>query len=129
MDESKRAKKIKDRLFKEGSKPGAEQQVKKSFIEYFKKNKHSISFGQQIEKIYDLLTSGKLETRDKAIIIGALLYFINPFDLVPDITPLVGFLDDMSVIGLVYRYLSNRAIEVSGESILPNTEKDDEKKD
>lgn len=128
MDESgKKDKKLKEKLFKMGSQPGAEEKVHKRFTDYFKKNKHNVGFGQQIEKIYDLLTSGQLETRDKAIIIGALLYFINPFDLMPDITPLLGFIDDMGVIGLVYRYLSNRSFEVAGEPEATNTEKDDKK--
>jgi uncharacterized membrane protein YkvA (DUF1232 family) len=125
MDSKDKEQKLKDKLYEAGSKPGAEEKVRKRFLDYFKKNKHSIGFAQQVEKIYDLLSSGQLETRDKAIIVGALLYFINPFDLVPDITPLLGFLDDVSVIGLVYRYLSNRSFDVSGEP----PSKDDDKKD
>lgn len=112
--DSAKFEKLKEKFRKEGSKPGAEERVKKSFFSYFKKNESNISFGSQIEKIYDLLISGKLSGGDKALIIGALLYFINPFDLVPDIAPIVGFLDDMGVIGLVYRYLSNRSLEASG---------------
>lgn len=128
MDESgKKDKKLKEKLFEAGSKPGAEEQVRKRFVDYFKKNKSNIGFGQQIEKIYDLLTSGQLNGRDKAIIIGALLYFINPFDLMPDITPILGFVDDMGVIGLVYRYLSNRSFDVTGEPSASDTEKDDKK--
>lgn len=117
---------IKDEFIRQGSKKGAEEKVKKSFFSYFKANKNNISFGSQIEKIYDLLISGKLSKTDKAVIIGALLYFINPFDMVPDITPLVGFLDDMGVIGLTYRYLSNRSIETLGTD---NPDKNEGKND
>lgn len=109
-----------------GSKPGSEEEVKKRFLDYFKKNKRAIGFGQQVEQIYDLLISGQLNTRDKAIIIGALLYFINPFDLIPDITPILGFLDDMSVIALAYRYLTNRSFELKdAEKNIESQEKDD----
>lgn len=111
-NDSKKDQDLKEKLFKAGSQPGSEEEVKKRFFDYFKKNKSSIGFGHQVEKIYDLLTSGQLNTRDKAIIVGALLYFINPFDLIPDITPLLGFIDDMGVIGLVYRYLTNRSAEI-----------------
>ena len=114
--DSKKEQKLKDKLFKAGSKLGSEDEVKKRFLDYFKKNKRSIGFGQQIEKIYDLLISGQLNTRDKAIIVGALLYFINPFDLIPDITPIIGFVDDMSVIALAYRYLTNRSFEMKDET-------------
>jgi uncharacterized membrane protein YkvA (DUF1232 family) len=124
----KKEKETKEKLFEEGSKPGAEEEVKKRFLDYFKKNKHAIGFGQQIEKIYDLLISGQLNNKDKAIIIGALLYFINPFDLIPDIVPFFGFMDDMTVIGLVYRYLTNRSFDLpEARDVTPTPGNDDKK--
>ncbi len=102
---------IKKRLIQEGSKPGAEEGVKKNFWHYFKKKQSHLSISGQIEKIYDLLTSGNLSTTDKALIVGTLAYFINPFDIIPDMIPFVGFVDDLTIIALVYRYLTNRAIE------------------
>jgi uncharacterized membrane protein YkvA (DUF1232 family) len=33
--------------------------------------------------------------------LAALLYFVNPFDLVPDFVPLLGFTDDASVVAFV----------------------------
>jgi uncharacterized membrane protein YkvA (DUF1232 family) len=125
----KKDEELKEKLFKAGSKPGSEEDVKKRFLDYFKKNKNSIGFGHQVEKIYDLLISGQLNTRDKAIIVGALLYFINPFDLIPDITPVLGFVDDMGVIGLVYRYLTNRSFELTNEKDVTPPPKKDDKKD
>ena len=98
-------------LEKEGSKPGMEERVKREFLSYFKKVEDKISFGSQLEKVYDLLVSGKLTKRDKAIVIGALIYFINPIDLIPDFTPFIGFADDMAVLALAFRYLSHRATE------------------
>jgi uncharacterized membrane protein YkvA (DUF1232 family) len=35
--------------------------------------------------------------------ITAALYFVNPFDLIPDFIPLIGFVDDAAVLGLVLR--------------------------
>lgn len=39
----------------------------------------------------------------KNIIIGALAYFLSPFDSIPDLTPILGFTDDFGVLsfGLV----------------------------
>ncbi len=34
----------------------------------------------------------------KATIIGALIYFINPVDAVPDVIPIVGYTDDLVVL-------------------------------
>ena len=32
-------------------------------------------------------------------IVAAVLYFVNPFDFIPDFLPVLGFIDDISVIG------------------------------
>lgn len=38
----------------------------------------------------------------KAIIIGGLIYMVSPVDLIPDVIPVVGLLDDAGVIGIVF---------------------------
>ena len=38
--------------------------------------------------------SGKLPKREKAIVIGMLHHFIDPFEPIPDITPFLGFSND-----------------------------------
>ncbi|MFK7936139.1 MAG: YkvA family protein [Saprospiraceae bacterium] len=34
----------------------------------------------------------------KRIVIGALGYFISPFDMLPDLTPLIGYTDDIGIL-------------------------------
>jgi uncharacterized membrane protein YkvA (DUF1232 family) len=41
------------------------------------------------------------------LIVSAVLYFINPLDLVPDIIPLTGLTDDFAVLLWVYNSVSN----------------------
>jgi uncharacterized membrane protein YkvA (DUF1232 family) len=41
----------------------------------------------------------KVPYRTVAVIAAALLYVLNPFDLIPDAIPGVGFLDDATVVG------------------------------
>lgn len=41
--------------------------------------------------------------RTVAIIVGALLYFLNPLDIIPDFIPVVGQLDDALVLGFVLK--------------------------
>ena len=38
---------------------------------------------------------------------AAVIYFVNPFDAIPDILPVSGFLDDASVIGFVLASIKN----------------------
>jgi len=35
---------------------------------------------------------------DKAVILGALAYFISPLDVIPDMTPVFGYTDDAGVV-------------------------------
>eukprot|EP00981_Chlorochromonas_danica_P013168 scaffold5931_cov173-Ochromonas_danica.AAC.6 len=46
-----------------------------------------------------------LRVDTKVLIITSLIYFISPVDLIPDIIPLVGLLDDIGVIGLTIRQI------------------------
>ncbi len=41
------------------------------------------------------------------LIVAAVVYFINPLDLVPDIVPLTGLTDDFAVLLWVYNSVSN----------------------
>ena len=41
------------------------------------------------------------------LIVAAIIYFVNPLDLVPDIIPLSGLTDDFAVLVWVYNTVSN----------------------
>ena len=53
----------------------------------------------------------KIPRKTKMIIYGALGYFISPLDLIPDITPFVGYADDMAglllALGVVSMYITD----------------------
>ncbi len=38
-------------------------------------------------------------------IIAVLIYFLNPFDLIPDFIPGIGVLDDVAVIAIAYKFI------------------------
>lgn len=59
----------------------------------------------RVERLWRMLFDGKLSPKDTAIVIGALLYCIAPFDLTPDFIPVAGFLDDLVVVISVLAYL------------------------
>lgn len=48
--------------------------------------------------LYYVATDPNVSAADKAKIYGALGYFILPIDLIPDITPGVGYTDDMAAL-------------------------------
>lgn len=41
------------------------------------------------------------------LIVAAVLYFINPIDLLPDLMPLVGLTDDFAVLFMVYKSIGS----------------------
>lgn len=57
-------------------------------------------------------------------ITAALLYFISPLDLIPDLIPGLGFVDDAYIFGLVFKQVGKdleryKKWKKSGENIIP----------
>jgi uncharacterized membrane protein YkvA (DUF1232 family) len=50
-----------------------------------------------------LLGDRRVPLWPKAVLVGAVAYVVSPFDLVPDFTPIVGQLDDLTLLVLVGR--------------------------
>lgn len=57
--------------------------------------------------LYGALTSSKTPLLYRSIIVGALGYFISPIDLVPDLIPVVGYLDDLAALTSVLLTLNS----------------------
>lgn len=53
----------------------------------------------------DYVNGDYTEIPKKSIIaiLGGLIYFLSPIDIVPDFVPVLGFIDDIFVLNLVYR--------------------------
>ena len=47
----------------------------------------------------------RLPYRTIAAVAFTLLYFVNPFDLIPDIIPVVGYIDDAFVLSLCLKFI------------------------
>jgi uncharacterized membrane protein YkvA (DUF1232 family) len=60
-------------------------------------------------RLWEYLTSGKCSWTEVAMVAGALLYLISPIDAIPDFIPVVGWMDDMAIAGLVLAYLDRKA--------------------
>lgn len=71
--------------------------------------------------LYDTLQRKDIPPKEKSIIIGALGYFILPLDALPDITPIVGYSDDIFALGMailkVMPYIDDEMKEKSKEQI------------
>ena len=43
----------------------------------------------------------------KAVLVGAIVYFIAPDDLIPDYLPIIGYADDAAVLGIAIKLMSS----------------------
>ena len=58
--------------------------------------------------LYYMLQDEKVSLQHKAYIIGALGYFILPFDLIPEsVLPIIGFTDDVAVMTFVLKMVKD----------------------
>lgn len=69
-----------------------------------------ISFAKDIKALYNYMTDPRVTWYRKSIVVGALIYFITPIDTIPDIAPLIGYLDDLGVITAVLKYMGSELI-------------------
>ncbi|HBC57542.1 MAG TPA: hypothetical protein DCZ03_10300 [Gammaproteobacteria bacterium] len=50
----------------------------------------------------------EIPIRTVVILVAAILYFVTPLDFIPDFIPLTGFLDDATIIALVFSSLRDQ---------------------
>ena len=55
--------------------------------------------------LYVILTASETPLWARALVVGALGYFICPLDAIPDVIPVVGYADDVAVMALVLTQL------------------------
>ena len=71
------------------------------------------AFWEKVKKIYYALvlyytlTDPATPSRYKAVIMGALGYFILPFDLLPDLLPFAGLADDWAALVAAVAYVAS----------------------
>ena len=72
--------------------------IRAKFWPTVKKALRTIPFMDEVVAAYFAMLDPQTPLRARLILIGALAYFVLPFDLVPDIIFGVGFLDDASIL-------------------------------
>lgn len=66
-----------------------------------------VPFLRESVALFEMLSDPAVSKARKAVAVGALLYFINPLDAVPDFIPFAGFADDAAVIAAAVTFLRN----------------------
>lgn len=66
-----------------------------------------ISFARDILALVNYMRDPLVSWHRKAIVVAGLIYFISPIDAIPDISPFIGYLDDLGVITALLKFLGS----------------------
>lgn len=88
--------------FNEGS-----EYIEGNFWAKVEKVGKKLSFTKDIKALFNYFTDKSIPWYRKSIVVAGLVYFIMPIDSIPDIAPLIGYLDDLGVITAVIKYLGS----------------------
>jgi uncharacterized membrane protein YkvA (DUF1232 family) len=61
-----------------------------------------------LKLLYRLFTDSRVPVAEKIFVIGAIVYFLSPLDLLPDVIPFLGQVDDLYLIALTILRLLHR---------------------
>ena len=89
-----------------GTSARSEETLKTEFDE--KTTDLSIGKGliDKVKLLFQALTGKHISHYHRTLVLGAIVYFISPIDLIPDLTPVVGYLDDYAVVTMVLTSIS-----------------------
>ena len=83
-----------------------EARVRRDFWKKARKVAAGLPFAEDLLAAYYCAFDQATPMQVKATLVGALAYFVLPFDIVPDVLPLIGFTDDAAVLITAMRMVS-----------------------
>jgi uncharacterized membrane protein YkvA (DUF1232 family) len=89
-----------DRLAKD------QESVRKRFWSKFKRVAAKLPFAEDLLSAYYCAFDRQTPRHVQAALLGAIAYFILPFDFIPDMLPVLGFTDDAAVLATAIRLVS-----------------------
>ncbi len=87
-----------------------EEEVEEGLWNKLERVGKKINFAKDVKALYRYMRDTSVPWYRKSIVVGALIYFISPIDTIPDLVPLVGYLDDLGVIMAVLKFMGSELI-------------------
>ena len=84
-----------------------EETVRRGFWRKLRKFAARLPFAEDLLAAYYCAFDRDTPMQVKAALLGALAYFVLPFDLVPDMLPVLGFADDAAVLATALRLVAS----------------------
>ncbi|WP_338693753.1 YkvA family protein [Bradyrhizobium sp. 26S5] len=83
------------------------ESVRRRFWIKFKKVVANLPFAEDLLAAYYCAFDRQTPRHVQAALLGAIAYFILPFDFVPDMLPILGFTDDAAVLATALRLVAS----------------------
>lgn len=83
------------------------ESVRRRFWIKFKKVVGSLPFAEELLAAYYCAFDRQTPRHVQAALLGAIAYFVLPFDFVPDMLPVLGFTDDAAVLATAIRMVAS----------------------
>ncbi len=83
------------------------EDVRRAFRTKARKVAASLPFAEDLLAAYYCAFDRSTPVQVKAALVAALAYFVLPFDVMPDIMPVLGFADDAAVLATALRMVAN----------------------
>src|SRR5215216_5337860 len=83
-----------------------EQAVRRSFWKKARNVAARLPFAEDLLAAYYCAFDRDTPVQVKAALLGALAYFVLPFDFVPDMLPMLGFADDAAILATALRMVA-----------------------
>src|SRR3954471_12242649 len=80
-----------------------EETVQRAFWKKARRVAAGLPFAEDLLAAYYCAFDRETPMQAKAALVGALAYFVLPFDFVPDVLPVLGFADDAAVLATAVR--------------------------
>ncbi|MEO7965116.1 MAG: YkvA family protein [Gemmatimonadaceae bacterium] len=87
----------------EGPKRSAERQAKSSVMRSIRQ------IPDYLRLLFGMIRDSRVSAIDRALVVGAILYVISPLDVIPDMIPFFGQVDDVFLVVLTLTRLFERA--------------------
>lgn len=83
-----------------------EETVRRGFWKKARRVAAGLPFAEELLAAYYCAFDRETPMQVKAALVGALAYFVLPFDFVPDVLPMLGFADDAAVLATALRMVA-----------------------
>ena len=87
-----------------------EERVRREFWHKLRRFAVQLPFAEDLLAAWYCAFDRETPTEVKVALIGALAYFVLPFDAMPDVMPMLGFADDAAVLLTALRLVANNLL-------------------